>query len=201
MGVTRVLLIKGLKDTNVAQYFLTFHERITSQFSNRQSKAWHILTKLFRDKNAATGIPKLIHSLVFSNDVGKVYCLADDVMIEAEHELETILSKLKNLWSVKQDVKFEGYSYNIGDFIVRTVDARHKGMLVEVEYLPTTHPHAASSILSDFIDLIMPKDADIVRWDEKGDNSYTKVGLSEETFTRIHTAYQYMTLFKSESLL
>ncbi|CAG8502019.1 17627_t:CDS:2 [Dentiscutata erythropus] len=193
--------LHGLKDTNVAHYFLTFHERITSQFSNRQSKAWHISTKLFRDNRDKSAIPKFINSLVFSNDVNKVYCLANDVMIEAEHELETILSKLKNLWALKQDVKFEGYSYNIGDFIIRTVDARQKGMLVEVEYLPTTHPHSASSILTNFIDLIMPKDADIVQWDQKGDNSYTKVGLSEETFTRIHAAYQYMSLFKSESLL
>ncbi|CAG8594223.1 8225_t:CDS:2 [Cetraspora pellucida] len=133
MGVTRVLLLKLLKDITIAQYFLTFHERITSQFSNRQSKAWHISTKLFRDnKNAAVGTPKLIHSLVFSNDVGKVYCLADDVMIEAEHELETILSKLKNLWSNKKSVNFEGFSYNIGDFIVRTIDVKLKGILVEV---------------------------------------------------------------------
>ncbi|CAG8847606.1 16997_t:CDS:1, partial [Racocetra persica] len=70
-----------------------------------------------------------------------------------------------------------------------------------VEYLPTTHPYAASPILSDFIELIMPKDADIIPWDQKGDNSYIKVGLSDETFTRIHTAYQYMTLVKLENLL
>ncbi|CAG8819118.1 33879_t:CDS:2, partial [Racocetra persica] len=127
-----VLLLKGLKDINIAHYSLTFHERITSQFSNRQSKPWHIATKLFRDnKTAAAGTPKLIHSLVFSHDNGKVYCLADDVMIEAEHELETILSKLKNLWVIKKDVKFEGFSYNIGDFMVRTIDVRHKGILVE----------------------------------------------------------------------
>lgn len=64
------------------------------------------------------------------------------------------------------------------------------------------HPHVAIPLLREFIDMITIPDLEgVVHWEPEGEDSYSKVGLSEEIFTRTHTSYQYIRLFKDENLL
>ena len=72
---------------------------------------------------------------------------------------------------------------------------------LKVEYTPTINPHIAAPILREFIEMLKPPEIEIVKWEPNTEHSFSKIGLSEDTFTRAHTDYQYMMLFKSENLL
>ncbi|CAI2165012.1 8051_t:CDS:2 [Funneliformis geosporum] len=117
--------------------------------------------------------------------------------------MESILEKLKNLWQVRQHTIYEGNTYIIGDFLVRVAAPKHanyKGMLVEVEYISTINPYAAAPILREFIEMLKSPEIDIEQWEPNAEDSFSKIGLSDDSFTRAHTDYQYMKLFKNWDL-
>ncbi|CAB4402452.1 unnamed protein product [Rhizophagus irregularis] len=177
MGVTSVLL---WKDSN-GQGMMKFHERITTTLLGSAKDKWAIQVKLYRD-------------------------IKNDVIVEAEREMENILEKLKNLWLLRQTIVYDGNTYIIGDFLIRvaypkTTNSNYKGMLVEVEYTSTINPHVAAPILHEFIEMLKPPEIEIVKWEPDDEHSFSKIGLSEDAFTRAHTDYQYMMLFKMENLL
>jgi hypothetical protein len=90
------------------QGMINFHERITTTLLGSAKSAkdiWRIKVKLYRDtKN--TGAGKFMYTTVFSCNTSKVYCLIDDVIVEAER-VENILEKLKNLWIVRQEINYD----------------------------------------------------------------------------------------------
>ncbi|GBC06732.1 hypothetical protein RclHR1_07000002 [Rhizophagus clarus] len=166
------------KDNN-GQGMTKFHERVTTTLLGSYRDKWGIQVKLYRDNK-------------------------NDVIVEAEREMENILEKLKNLWHLRQVMVYDGYTYIIGDFLIRVAypkSTNYKGMLMEVEYTSTINPHVAAPILDEFIEILKPPEIEIVKWKPDDKYSFSKIGLSEDTFTRAHTDYQYMMLFKSENLL
>lgn len=201
MGVTSVLLWKDNSEGHQGGHegLIKFHDRITTTLLGSYKESWNIHIKLFI--NAKT--EKRMNTTVFNN-ANKIYCLIDDVIIEAEREMESILERLKNLWQVRQHTFYEGKAYIIGDFLVRVAApktaANYKGMLVEVEYISTINPYAAAPILREFIEMLKSPEIDIVQWEPNAEDSFSKIGLSEDTFTRAHTDYQYMKLFKKWDL-
>ncbi|UZN99398.1 uncharacterized protein OCT59_000674 [Rhizophagus irregularis] len=183
---------------------MKFHERITTTLLGSAKDKWAIQVKLYRDIKS-TGTGKFMYTTEFYN-TNKIYCLIDDVIVEAEREMENILEKLKNLWLLRQTIVYDGNTYIIGDFLIRvaypkTTNSNYKGMLVEVEYTSTINPHVAAPILHEFIEMLKPPEIDIVKWEPDDEHSFSKIGLSEDAFTRAHTDYQYMMLFKMENLL
>ncbi|CAG8569044.1 6132_t:CDS:2 [Paraglomus brasilianum] len=135
------------------------------------------------------------------------YCLVDNVIVEAQGDMEAILAKLRNIWSIRKTVDESGHVYKIGDFIVRIANLKHNenynGIFIETEYLATVHPYASASLLNEFISLITPSKAVIEKWEPQSEQggSYASVGLSETEFTDTHRAYQILMLLKKENLL
>ncbi|RIA89642.1 mediator complex, subunit Med20 [Glomus cerebriforme] len=200
MGVTSVLLWKDNNGGHIGM--IKFHDRITTTLLGSFKDKWGIQVKLYRDtKNTETSnSDKFMYTTEFYN-TSKIYCLIDDVIVEAEREMESILEKLKNLWYLTKTIIYEGSTYIIGDFLIRVAVPKltsYKGMLVEVEYTSTVNPHVAAPILHEFIEMLKLPEIEIV---PSAEYSFSKIGLSEDTFTRAHTDYQYMMLFKSENLL
>ncbi|CAG8723747.1 13077_t:CDS:2, partial [Funneliformis mosseae] len=181
MGVTSVLLWKDNSEGHQGGHegLIKFHDRITTTLLGSYKESWNIHIKLFI--NAKT-----------------------EKRMNTTREMESILERLKNLWQVRQHTFYEGKTYIIGDFLVRVAApktaANYKGMLVEVEYISTINPYAAAPILSEFIEMLKSPEIDIVQWEPNADDSFSKIGLSEDTFTRAHTDYQYMKLFKKWDL-
>ncbi|CAG8518168.1 9583_t:CDS:2 [Acaulospora morrowiae] len=204
MGVTCVLLFKCGNGPLALQ---EFHSKMIEVFACRNPERWAIAAKLFfGTKTIAGGKMKMAYSILYNLSPTRIFLLSEDTIVEAEREMESILLKLKNLWTHRPTVNFEGNAYNVGDFIVRaanplSANVSYKGMLVEVEYLPAVHPYVANSLLREFLTMIVPATMEVVQWEPNEENSYSKVGLSEEVFTRTHTSYQYMMLFKKENLL
>lgn len=49
-----------------------------------------------------------MYQVTLGQQPGQVYCMVDgSVVVEAEKELEIILSRLKNLWQMRQSVMIE----------------------------------------------------------------------------------------------
>ncbi|CAG8530355.1 4083_t:CDS:2 [Funneliformis caledonium] len=181
MGVTSVLLWKDNSEGHQGGHegLIKFHDRITTTLLGSYKESWNIHIKLFI--NAKT-----------------------EKRMNTTREMESILERLKNLWQVRQHTFYEGKAYIIGDFLVRVAApktaANYKGMLVEVEYISTINPYAAAPILREFIEMLKSPEIDIVQWEPNAEDSFSKIGLSEDTFTRAHTDYQYMKLFKKWDL-
>ncbi|CAG8779769.1 21147_t:CDS:2, partial [Dentiscutata erythropus] len=197
-----------LKEQNGPLALQHFHTKMTEIFACRTPERWVIAAKLYFDTKIASNsetIKKQLYTIGYSN-INRLFVLSEDCIIETETEMDIVISSLKNLWQHRPTSRYEGNAYSVGDFIVRAanptiVQSSYQGMLVEVEYLPTVHPHVAIPLLHEFIDMIITPNSTVVQWEPKGEDSYSKVGLSEEIFTRTHTSYQYMRLFKAENLL
>ncbi|RHZ87724.1 hypothetical protein Glove_31g38 [Diversispora epigaea] len=205
MGVTSVLLLKAQNGPLALQQF---HTKMTEIFACRTPERWVIATKLYFDTKISSDsetIKKQLYTILYIN-INRLYVLSEDCIVETETEMDAIISSLKNLWQHRPHTsRFEGNAYSVGDFIVRvanpTIVHSYRGMLVEVEYLPTVHPHVAIPLLREFIDMIITPNSEVVKWEPTVEDTYSKVGLSEEVFTRTHTSYQYIRLFKAENLL
>ncbi|RUS13782.1 hypothetical protein BC937DRAFT_94785 [Endogone sp. FLAS-F59071] len=70
--------------------------------------------------------------------------------------------------------------------------------LTRVEYHPCTMPNACTALLTEFVRTITPPAANL---SFEIEHDYGAVGLSTTEFTPAHTAYQYMQLFRRDSLL
>ncbi|CAG8462318.1 9346_t:CDS:2 [Ambispora gerdemannii] len=166
--------------------------------------------KVYRD-NRSISSTQLQQQLRFMYTIGTrhgqqlFYTLVDDVVVESERETELIMEKLKNLWGLRQNATIESHTFPVGDFVVRlgklNVNSDYKGIMIEIEYRPLSHPYTAAPILQEFKDMLLPADAQIAQWisGATSDDTFAKVGLSEEVYTTSHTMYQYMQLLKIEN--
>ncbi|CAO3598826.1 unnamed protein product [Absidia cylindrospora] len=80
---------------------------------------------------------KVMYQVALGQQPGQLYCMVDGgVVIEAEKEMESILSRLKNIWQLRQSITVEGTSFDIDDFTLRVanilVGSTYKGLLLEV---------------------------------------------------------------------
>ncbi|KAG9286597.1 hypothetical protein G9A89_005365 [Geosiphon pyriformis] len=219
MGVTWVMRWQdALGPASIA----VLNDKLAIEFGTRVAKEQYFLQcKMYRDNNmqllANTGEaapPKFMYTIGTRHGPHLFYTLVDDIIVESERETEMILTKLKNLWGLRQvaliesskEIFLKGYTYPVGDFIVRlgnlNVSAAYKGMMIEIEYLPSSHPYTAAPILQEFKDMLVPDDASIAQWIPGAvnvDDTFAKVGLSEELYTTAHTMYQHMQLFKMDN--
>lgn len=126
--------------------FTFIAEHVTKTLHGKNTGPWSLSFKVFRDNNQnrkqaiALKDSKLLCQVSLAQQPGHVYCMVDDsVVVEAEKEMELILSRLKNLWQLRQSVTIEGTSYEIGDFTLRVanilIGSTYKGLLLEVNYL------------------------------------------------------------------
>ncbi|CAG8486134.1 10465_t:CDS:2 [Paraglomus occultum] len=153
------------------------HHLLTQKLPGVYVGQWQMRCKLYLEELPNVAQKKNMYSITMSPNFNETqYCLVDNVIVEAQGDMEAILAKLRNIWSLR-----------------KTVDA-------ETEYLATVHPYASESLLNEFISLITPSKAVIEKWKPQGD-SYASVGLSETEFTDTHRAYQILMLLKKENLL
>ncbi|KAI9468345.1 hypothetical protein LPJ78_002561 [Coemansia sp. RSA 989] len=124
------------------------------------------------------------------------------VVIETEPEMESIVVRLKNLWTPRQTARIEGYSYEGDDWIIRTgnlmVGTSYKGLIIEINYLPCSNPEQTRGLMRELLMMILPPDAQI---DPNNTVDYQRASLDPERMTDRHTAYQYVNLFTQSSLL
>ncbi|CAO0794154.1 unnamed protein product [Mucor circinelloides] len=203
MGVTCLVRWKnatGMRD------FTFIAEHVTKTLHGKNTGPWSLSFKVFRDNNQnrqmALKDSKLLYQVSLAQQPGHVYCMVDgSVVVEAEKEMEIILSRLKNLWQLRQSVTIEGTSYEIGDFTLRVANillgSTYKGLLLEIDYHPCTTPNNASKLFQEFVESIVPPTAQLSC---EYEYNYEQVGLSNNEFTTAHTSYQYMQLFKNDGL-
>ncbi|KAJ2053362.1 hypothetical protein GGI13_007232 [Coemansia sp. RSA 455] len=131
------------------------------------------------------------------------YVMASNrVVVEAEPEMESIVLRLKNLWTPRQTARVEGYSYEGDDWIIRTgnmmVGTSYKGLIIEINYLPCSNPEQTRGLMLELLTMILPEDAQV---DANNGVDYRRAGLDPCRMTDRHTAYQYVHLFTQSSLL
>ncbi|KAJ2032088.1 hypothetical protein GGI08_009309 [Coemansia sp. S2] len=131
------------------------------------------------------------------------YVMASNrVVVEAEPEMESIVLRLKNLWTPRQTARIEGYSYEGDDWIIRTgnmmVGTSYKGLIIEINYLPCSNPEQTRGLMLELLTMILPEDAQV---DANNGVDYRRAGLDPCRMTDRHTAYQYVHLFTQSSLL
>ncbi|CAO3666581.1 unnamed protein product [Rhizopus stolonifer] len=139
MGVTCLVRWKnatGMRD------FTYIAEHVTKTLQGKNTGPWSLSFKVFRDINNNKAVSlkdsKLLYQVSLGQQPGNVYCMVDgSVVVEAGKEMEIILSRLKNLWQLRQNVTIEGTSYEIGDFTLRVANillgSTYKGLLLEVK--------------------------------------------------------------------
>ncbi|KAI8877942.1 TATA-binding related factor [Backusella circina FSU 941] len=202
MGVTCLVRWKnatGMRD------FTYIAENVTKSFHGKNTGSWSLAFKVFRDTDNRQSVSKdskFLYQVSLTQRPGYVYCMVDgSVVVEVEKEMEMILSRLKNLWHLRQSVTIEGTSYEIGDFTLRVanilIGSTYKGLLLEIDYHPCSTPNTANEIFKEFIESIVPPTAQLSC---EYEYNYETVGLSNNEFTIAHTGYQYMKLFKSDGL-
>ncbi|KAM3583938.1 hypothetical protein VKS41_003903 [Umbelopsis sp. WA50703] len=199
MGMTCIVRWKnatGMRD------FTTIDEHVVKTLHGKNTGRWGLTCKVYRD-NSRNNSGKLLYQISLAQQPRQLYCMVDGgVVVEVERDVETIFSRLKNLWVIRQSATIEGTSYDIGDFTLRVANillgSTYKGLLLEVEYRPCSSPYGATEIIRDFVESLIPANAQL-SIDTEYD--YEKVGLSNQEFTIAHTGYQYMHLFRKDSLL
>ncbi|KAJ1657165.1 hypothetical protein IWQ61_003389 [Dispira simplex] len=174
------------------------------------------------------GPEKLLLLLTHSLHPAKQYAVVDDTVVEADREMEAIVLKLKNLWVSRQHTRIEGHCYDLGDFQVRignlVVGSSPKGLIVEVEYRAANILFQCHRLLAEFIQTMMPGDARLsfaTPLLSSGTNSqptvasrdllahnhivaaldYGPTDIQATWYTPLHTAYQYVALFRKDNLL
>ena len=105
-------------------------EHVTKSLHGKNTGPWSLGVKVYRDvnqngnsrghqmvqssmhqQNAANKDSKLMYQVALGQQPGQVYCMVDgSVVVEAEKELEIILSRLKNLWVMRQNIVIEVYN-------------------------------------------------------------------------------------------
>ncbi|ORX95332.1 TATA-binding related factor [Basidiobolus meristosporus CBS 931.73] len=201
MGVTCVL---RWTDANGAQSLNMLQERIVKVYHGKISGRWNLSCKVYRDTNPINkmGTGKLLYLVYHSSYPSSVFSMIDGVIVEADRELDFIVNKLKNIWVTRQNLQVEGYSFDIGDFVLRAgnimVGSSYKGMMIEIEYKPCSIPTQCNDIFSEFLQNVIPPGA---KYSLETDYKYESVGLSSETFSPTHTGYHYMNLFWRDNLL
>ncbi|KAG0375660.1 hypothetical protein BGX24_008795 [Mortierella sp. AD032] len=128
------------------------------------------------------------------------------VLVEVEKEVEALIAKLKNLWVHRQHAQVEGTVFDMGDFIVRAgnimvATTSYKGILIEIEYLPQTSSATASNaLLEEFVRLISPPGVNLYS-PQMFDYPYEQVGLDPNSWSMLHSGFQFMTLFRRQHIL
>ncbi|CAG8443097.1 821_t:CDS:2 [Ambispora leptoticha] len=211
MGVTWVMHWKNASGPNS---LAVLTDKLTDFGSVVSPKESYVLQcKMYRNNRSVTPAQSQ-QQLRFMYTIGTrhgqqlFYTLVDDVVVESERETELIMAKLRNLWEARQNATIESHIFSVGDFVVRlgnmNVNSLYKGIMIEIEYRPLSHPYTATPILQEFKDMLLPADAQIAQWIPRAtsdDDTFAKVGLSEEVYTTSHTMYQYMQLLKIENLM
>ncbi|KAI9505457.1 hypothetical protein GGI25_001038 [Coemansia spiralis] len=124
------------------------------------------------------------------------------VVVEAEPEMESMVLRLKNLWTPRQAARIEGYTYEGDDWVIRTgnlmVGTSYKGLVIEINYLPCSNPEKTHGLMCELLLMILPPDAQV---DANINVDYRRANLDPTRMTDRHTAYQYVHLFTQSSLL
>ncbi|KAI7875004.1 TATA-binding related factor [Lichtheimia hyalospora FSU 10163] len=205
--------------------FTYIQEHVTKSLHGKNTGPWSLGFKVYRDANHGSGgrsnassslssalhhsqssqgkDNKLMYQVTLGQQPGQVYCMVDgSVVVEAEKELEIILSRLKNLWQMRQSVMIEGTSFEIGDFTLRVANillgSTYKGLLLEISYHPCSAPNVAADLFREFVESVVHPTAQLSC---EYEYNYETVGLSNQDFTSAHTGYQYMMLFRNDGLL
>jgi mediator of RNA polymerase II transcription subunit 20 len=93
--------------------FTFIAEHVTKTLHGKNTGPWSLSFKVLRDNNQnnrqiALKDSKLLYQVSLAQQPGHVYCMVDgSVVVEAEKEMEIILSRLKNLWQLRQSVTIE----------------------------------------------------------------------------------------------
>jgi len=171
--------------------------RIINIFGGKSLDHWSVICKLYKsvifprmpiEEIKKSGRGESMYLLSFSSKPKHVYSIIDEkVIMEADTALIELISKIKNIWTVRQIAKIDGYNFEIGDYNVRygnlTVGSHSKGLIVEVEHTKSSSVTESTDLLIEFIDYLIPKELlrnyklEIKRPDNGYD--YTKVGLSQ----------------------
>lgn len=114
--------------------FTQIAERVTKRLHGKNTGPWSLGFKVYRDVSQGSSrqvksqlqiqqqqpavLPKdtkFMYQVSLAQQPGQVYCMVDgSVVVEAEKELEIILSRLKNLWQLRQSVAIEVWPELIG---------------------------------------------------------------------------------------
>lgn len=92
--------------------FTIIAEHVTKTLHGKNTGPWSVNVKVLREntqhKKQQLAVNKLLYQVSLAQQPGNVYCMVDgSVVVEAEKEMEVILSRLKNLWHVRQGVQVD----------------------------------------------------------------------------------------------
>jgi len=105
-----------------------------------------------------------------------------------------IIDRIK-LYSMRQTVTVTGVKYKIGDFVFKIgsimILNSAKGLIMEIEYLPSVIPNSCSEMFQEFLDQLLGSQ------EKQTVSSVTYPESMPEVYSYIHTTFQYVNMFKS----
>lgn len=113
---------------------------------------WQLACRVYHSVRSGPGVTGPLYVVTSSEEGGRVWLVGKDGVVEGNRELEGVVHRLRSLWTVRQSASVEGWSYSIGDFILRvgsaSVGTASKGVILVVSirgtgmevYVSLTHP-------------------------------------------------------------
>lgn len=194
------------KDAQGTASLSQIQERLLRGLRAQPKGRWTMDAKLYHSSynfNPTRQQPTDHLMYLINRNTQQFYTMASQrAIVETTAEMESIISRLKNLWQLRQSARIEGYSYEGDDWVIRTgnlmVGTSYKGLVVEINYLPCSNPQETEGLMRELLLMVMPKDAQV---DANLAVDYKRAGLDSKKMTDCHTAYQYVNLFTKNSLL
>jgi mediator of RNA polymerase II transcription subunit 20 len=171
-------------NANGAQSLQLLKERLERAYQARSLGRWSVNCRVYHSTlatTATTGLASTTISAITSTSEAsdtraplyfiqssswksQVYAVVSGrLVVAAGRELEAILNKLRNLWTVRQIAMIEGFIYEMGDLLLRAgnlmVSQIHRGLVVELEYLPSRTPGRCRDALEALLRDLLPPGA------------------------------------------
>ncbi|RKP13080.1 hypothetical protein BJ684DRAFT_20407 [Piptocephalis cylindrospora] len=172
---------------------------------------WQLACRVYHPAKAGSGSGSMgpLYVVTSTEGTGRVWLVGRDGVVEGNRELEGVVHRLRSLWTVRQSASVEGWSYSIGDFILRvgsaSVGTASKGIIMVVEYLPSVSLEAQleGALLQGFLDLVLPKGSTTSGgWDAETDReAWESIGLGHSPWTGRHRGWQYVAFFQKQKML
>ncbi|PVU95949.1 hypothetical protein BB561_001482 [Smittium simulii] len=111
-------------------------------------------------------------------------------------EYEFIVSKLKNIWKLRQSGKIEGYSFYLQDFSIGIgnlmVGTAYKGLIIHIEYTACGSLEQTEDLIDEMSRLILPSKSNVKK---------AKLEDHLKTENKGLVAMQYVSLFTENNLI
>jgi len=135
--------------------------------------------------------------MIFDEEPNKCYLMLRNSILKSDKGMFGILERIK-MYTLRQTLTVTGIKYKIGDFILKVGSIMMinstRGLVIELEYLPSIVPNSCLEIFQEFFDGLLPQEKITV----SSINYAVEIAPPiPETYSLTHATHQYVHIFKN----